>query len=95
MISQMNFIIEKDVVIRIVEDEHRRRSKGERLAQGNNLRNVWEDVIYFKDRGRVVCNKTICRCSNPGDEYYFVISRYDYKVLATYSAREYRLEEEN
>lgn len=95
VISQMNFIIEKDVVIRIVEDEHRRRSKGERLAKGNNLRHVWEDVIYFKDRGRVVCDKTICRCSNPGDEYYFVISRYNYTVLAMYSAREYRLEDES
>ena len=95
VISQMNFIIEKDVVLRIVEDEHRHRPATERLASGINLHNVWEDVIYFKDRGRVVCNKTMCRCSNPGDEYYFVISRYDYKVLAMYSAREYRLEEEN
>ena len=95
VISQMNFIIEKDVVFRIVEDEHRRRPKMERLAKGNNLRHVWEDVIYFKDRGRVVCDKTICRCSNPGDEYYFVISRYNYEMLAMYSAREYCLEDES
>ena len=99
------FRVVEDKVIRIAENDVRTRTFWERMVRGHVFlhrkllgavvnRHAVEDVMYFRDAGRVVCSKTVCRCSNVDDIYYLVKYEGSNAVEQVYSAREYRFEED-
>ena len=99
-----NFHVVEDRVVRISENEVRKKTFFEsavrgrpsmyKILIGGSGRTVEENVIYFRDAGRVVCSKTACRISNIDDMYYLVKYEGEKEVELMYSQREYRLEEE-
>ena len=88
------YTVAEDRVIRIVEDEVRYLSIKERLLRRCRFRrSVEEDVIYFRDAGRVVVTGETCRCTFVTDHFYIVKYEGQEDVQMIYNQREYRIED--
>ena len=82
-------------MLRTSENEVRYLSLKEKLLRGRRYRHVEEDVIYFRDTGRVVVTGSTCRCTFVDDLFYIVKYEGEEEAVLMYNQREYRLEEEN
>jgi len=95
LFRQGKYRIVEDRVLRTSENEVRYLSLKEKLLRGRRYRHVEEDVIYFRDTGRVVVTGSTCRCTFVDDLFYIVKYEGEEEAVLIYNQREYRLEEEN